>query len=107
MTPEFQEKIFEAFSRADSKRVQKIEGSGLGMAITRYIVDAMEGTIEIHSEPGKGSLFRITLDLAKAQVAEADMSLPECLVLVVDDDARSCEGIGSPWSPWESGQIRQ
>ncbi len=93
MTPEFQEKIFEAFSRADSKRVHKIEGSGLGMAITRYIVDAMEGTIEIHSEPGKGSLFRITLDLAKAQVAEADMSLPECRVLVVDDDARSCEGI--------------
>ncbi len=93
MTPEFQEKIFEAFSRADSKRVQKIEGSGLGMAITRYIVDAMGGSIDIHSEPGKGSSFRITLDLAKAQVAESDMVLPKCRMLVIDDDDRSCDGI--------------
>ena len=93
MTPEFQEKIFEAFSRADSKRVQKIEGSGLGMAITRYIVDAMGGTIDIQSEPGKGSSFRITLDLAKAQVAESDMVLPKCRILVIDDDDRSCDGI--------------
>ncbi len=62
MTPEFQEKIFESFTREDSMRVRKTEGTGLGMAITKYIVDAMEGTIEIHSEIGKGTEFHVVLD---------------------------------------------
>ena len=49
MSPEFQSRIFESFVREDNKRVHKIEGSGLGMAITKYIVDAMDGTIEVQS----------------------------------------------------------
>ncbi len=107
MSPEFQEKIFEAFSRADSKRVQKTEGSGLGMAITKYIVDAMNGTINIQSELGKGSRFHITLDFEKAQVSEVDMVLPNQRMLVVDDDPQLCEstvaalntlGIKSDWA---------
>ncbi len=91
MEPEFLEKIFESFTRADAKRVQKTEGSGLGMAITKYIVDAMGGTIGIQSEPDEGSCFHITLDLEKARIQEADMILPDYRMLVVDDDVQLCE----------------
>lgn len=90
MSPEFQERIFESFVREDSKRVHKTEGSGLGMAITKYIVDAMEGTIEVHSELNKGSQFHITLDLERTEDQEPDMSLPAWDILVVDDDEQLC-----------------
>ncbi len=91
MTPEFQEKIFESFTREDSSRVQKTEGTGLGMAITKYLVDAMGGTIQLQSEQGKGTTFHVTLDLEKATVQEADMILPDWNMLVVDDDQQMCE----------------
>lgn len=91
MSPEFKEKIFESFMREDNARVQKTEGSGLGMAITKYIVDAMKGTIEVESEPGKGSEFHVTLDLEKAFASEAEMRLPEWEALVADDDELLCE----------------
>ena len=91
MTPEFKEKIFESFVREDNARVRRTEGSGLGMTITKYIVDAMGGTIEVDSELGKGTEFHVALDLAKAQVQEADMVLPDWNMLVVDDDRQLCE----------------
>ena len=91
MTPEFQEKIFESFTREDSARVRKTEGTGLGMAITKYIVDTMGGTIEVESELGKGSEFHITLDMEKAEIQESDMILPKWNMLVVDDDKQLCE----------------
>ena len=90
MTPEFQKKIFESFSREDSTRVHKTEGTGLGMAISKYIVDAMEGTIEVHSEVGKGTEFHVILDLEKATVKEEDMVLPSWNMLLVDDDEQLC-----------------
>jgi len=107
MTPEFQKTIFEQFSREQSQQVYKIEGSGLGMAITKAIVDAMKGTIELDSAPGKGSEFHIILDLEKAQVQEADMVLPPWKMLVVDDDEDLCKsailslkeiGISAEWA---------
>ena len=91
MTPEFQAKIFDSFSREDSTRVRKTEGTGLGMAITKYIVDAMGGTIDVESELGKGSEFHVTLDLERAQIQEEDMILPEWNLLVTDDDQQLCE----------------
>ena len=63
MTPEFEEHIFEPFSRAESA-VGKIQGTGLGMAITKNIVDAMGGTIRVESTPGKGSCFYLGLSFA-------------------------------------------
>ena len=91
MTPEFQTKIFESFAREDSARVHKTEGTGLGMSITKYIVDAMGGTIQVQSELGKGSEFHVTLDLEKATTPESDMILPDWNMLVVDDDRQLCE----------------
>lgn len=90
MTPEFQKRIFESFVREDNKRVHKTEGSGLGMAITKYIVDAMEGTIEVHSEINKGSEFHVILDLKRANEEDLHMSLPSWDILVVDDDEQLC-----------------
>jgi len=91
MTPEFREKIFESFVREDTARVHRTEGSGLGMAITKYIMDAMGGTIEVDSELGKGTEFRLALDLEKAETMETDMVLPSWNMLVVDDDRQLCE----------------
>ena len=90
MTPEFMEHIFDSYSRADTKRVQKSEGAGLGMAITKYIVSAMNGTINVESVLDKGSEFHVILDLEKANEQEIDMVLPPWKMLVVDDDEILC-----------------
>ena len=90
MTKEFQQKIFETFSREESSLVSKTEGTGLGMAITKYIIDMMGGYIEIESEPGKGSEFHVTLDLERATVREEDMVLPPWRMLVVDNNEELC-----------------
>ena len=63
MTEDFVQHIFESFAREDSRRVQKIEGTGLGMAITKYIIDAMEGSISVQSQPNVGTEFNIVLDV--------------------------------------------
>lgn len=55
MSEDFKTKIFESFTREDTKRIRKTEGTGLGMAITKYIVDAMDGSIEVESEQEKGT----------------------------------------------------
>ena len=91
MSDAFRKKIFESFTREDSTRVRKTEGTGLGMAITKYIVDAMDGTIEVQSELGKGTEFNVILDLEKAEVQEVDMVLPEWNMLVVDDGEQLCQ----------------
>ncbi|MCI9608919.1 MAG: response regulator [Oscillibacter sp.] len=114
MTPEFKEKIFESFVREDSARVRRTEGSGLGMAITKYIVDAMGGSITVESELGKGSEFHVTLDLQRAETLEEEMILPEWNILVVDDDQQLCEsttaslksiGVKADWTPTAEGAL--
>lgn len=93
MSKEYQEKIFDSFSREDNARVQKTEGSGLGMAITKYIIDAMGGTISVRSKQGKGSEFHIILDLVKAEEREIDTVLPDWDMLVVHEDERLCKNV--------------
>ena len=90
MSPDFLKKIYESYSRADGTRIHKTEGAGLGMAITKYIVDAMEGTIDVQSEPDKGTEFLLTFDFEKSVAVEMDMVLPSWNMLVVDDDELSC-----------------
>ena len=107
MSQEYLGKIYESYSRADGARVHKTEGAGLGMAITKYIVDAMGGHIDIQSEPDKGTEFHVTVNLKKAGTMEADMVLPPWNMLMVDDDEFLCQtatkelkaiGINAEWT---------
>lgn len=90
MSPAFKEKIFDSFEREDTARVRKIEGTGLGMAITKRIVDEMGGDIAVESEQGVGTTFTVTVDLERAG-AQEPMELPAWSLLVVDDDRDLCE----------------
>lgn len=91
MSEEFMEHIFDSFAREDSKRVQKTEGTGLGMAITKYIIDAMGGTIDVKSTQGVGTEFNVVLDFERSEEKEEDMILPDFTMLLVDDDKQLCE----------------
>ncbi len=91
MSEEFREHIFESFTREDNKRIHRTEGTGLGMAITKYIVDAMGGEITVESRQGAGTRFEVILDLQRAVEQIEDMVLPDWIMLVVDDDQQLCE----------------
>lgn len=91
MSPAFLEKIYESYSRADESRIHKTEGAGLGMAITKYIVDAMEGSIAVKSELDKGTEFNLVFDFEKVDALEVNMVLPPWNMLVVDDDKLLCQ----------------
>lgn len=72
MSPEFMKSIFEPFAREKDSRTDKIQGSGLGMAITKQIVDLLGGNISVHSEQGKGSEFRVSLKLKRGYCVKYD-----------------------------------
>ncbi len=91
MSEEFRQHIFESFAREDNKRIHRTEGTGLGMAITKYIVDAMGGEITVKSQQGVGTEFQVVLDLLRAEEQVEDMILPDWIMLVVDDDQPLCE----------------
>ena len=94
MTADYVEHLFESFSREDKLRVHETEGSGLGMAITKYIVDAMDGSIDVKSSPDCGTEFVVTLDVERgaepvlAQTGREQRSekLENLRVLLVDDN---------------------
>jgi len=90
MSEEFQKKIFDTFEREETEYIHHVTGTGLGMSITKAIVDLMNGTIELKSELNKGSQFHIILDLKKGDYKEKDLALPEWNVLVVDDHEQLC-----------------
>ena len=92
MTREFQERIFEPFARAQDSRVNKIQGTGLGMPITRNIVRMMGGDIQVESEPGKGSRFTVTIFLKLQEEAKEDhRAFTDLPILVADDEETACE----------------
>ena len=96
MSEEFREHIFESFTREYSSTVSGIQGTGLGMAITKNIVDLMGGEITVESEEGKGSLFTVTLNLRLAGEpvkSEPIPALSGARVLVVDDDLNTCRSV--------------
>ena len=67
MSADFKDTIFDAFTRAESSMTNKIQGTGLGMAITKNLVEAMGGTIDVESELGQGSCFEVLIDLRIAE----------------------------------------
>ena len=96
MTPEYLETIFDAFTRAENSTTNKVQGTGLGMAITKSIVELMGGTIDVTSQVDKGSLFRVELEL-RIQEGHADRqfwgSRGISRVLVVRGGPRDWESI--------------
>ena len=74
MSDAFKNTVFDAFTRAENSVTNKIQGTGLGMAITRNLVEAMGGTIYVESEPGQGSCFEVLLDLKIAKERSESLS---------------------------------
>ena len=97
MSEEFAQHIFEPFERERTSTVSGIQGTGLGMAITKNIVDLMGGTIEVSSAKGKGTEFTISLSFRKADAPEKIVkefpSLKDGQVLVADDDIDTCVSV--------------
>ena len=96
MSPEFAQKIFEPFERERTSTVSRIQGTGLGMAITKNIVDMMGGTIEVQTEQGKGTEFIIRVPLrpqAEHRPVEKITELEGLKALVVDDDFNTCDSV--------------
>ncbi len=96
MSKEFLEHIFDPFSRESTATVTGIQGTGLGMAITKNIIEMMNGKISVESESGKGSTFTVELSL-KLQDVESNAAkikeLENLRALVVDDDMNTCDSV--------------
>ena len=124
MSADFKDTIFDAFTRAESSMTNKIQGTGLGMAITKNLVEAMGGTIDVESELGQGSCFEVLIDLriaedrfvSSAEQAEKDEPagnvLKEMRFLCAEDNELNWEiasellsdlGVELEWA--EDGQI--
>ena len=96
MSKEFLEHVFEPFERERTSTVSGIQGTGLGMAITKNIVDMMNGTISVESEEGKGSTFTVALQFricAGSVRQEVIPELNELRALVADDDFNTCSSV--------------
>ncbi|MDY3920522.1 MAG: response regulator [Candidatus Limivivens sp.] len=96
MSEEFQKHIFESFSREQTTTVSGIQGTGLGMSITKNIVDMMGGTICVKSEEGKGTEFLVSLDCKLSDNVVKFEPIPElqgARALVVDDDTDTCMSV--------------
>ncbi len=96
MSQEFAKTVFDPFTRERNSTVSGIQGTGLGMAITKNIVDMMGGTISVETEQGKGSEFTVVLELRFVDSAPELCTLSELqgfYALVVDDDLVSCQSV--------------
>ena len=96
MRKEFLPKLFDAFSQEDSSSTNRYGSTGLGMAITRSIIELMGGTISVESEKNKGTTFTVTItlidcDRKNAEKEEDTLRPHEMCVLVIDDDPIACE----------------
>ena len=96
MSPEFAKKIFEPFERERTSTVSRIQGTGLGMAITKNIVDMMGGTIEVQTAQGKGTEFIVCVPMraqTEQRPVEKITELEGLKALVVDDDFNTCDSV--------------
>ncbi len=96
MSKEFVSHIFEPFEREKSSTISGIQGTGLGMAITKNIVDLMNGTITVESEQGKGTEVSVGFTFRLHSGAKEPQDIPDlhnCRALVVDDDFNTCDSV--------------
>ncbi len=96
MSKEFVSHIFEPFEREKNTTLSGIQGTGLGMAITKNIVDMMNGTIDVKSEQGVGTEFTVSFTFRLNAEEKEPLDIPElknCRALVVDDDFNTCDSV--------------
>ncbi len=97
MSEQFRDHIFEAFERERTSTISKIQGTGLGMSITKSIVDMMDGNITVESEQGKGSEFTVELDFRiNTDTEPVNMTIEKLKgahALVADDDFNTCDSV--------------
>ena len=93
MTPEYLDTIFDAFTRAENSTTNKVQGTGLGMAITKSIVELMGGSIEVFSVVDQGSLFRVELELRVADRHMEELKAQDAGVPVPELEENSLEGL--------------
>ena len=96
MDPGFARHVFEPFERESTTTVSRIQGTGLGMAISKNIIDMMGGSIEVHTQKGKGTEFIVRLELrlqSERKVVERIQELEGLRALVVDDDFNTCDSV--------------
>ncbi len=86
MSKEFQANMYDSFSRANPVNHGEVQGTGLGLTISKTMIELMNGTIDCESEIGKGTKFTVTLDLPVAEKVMDDLILPPMEVLLADDD---------------------
>ena len=95
MSEEFLETLFDAFTQEDSSNTTKYGSSGLGMAITKSLVDMMNGQIDVKSKKNEGTTFTVTVTLEQSerqtQMSDEDIDPTKMKVLVVDNDSVACE----------------
>ena len=96
MSEDFVARIFEPFERERNSTISGIQGTGLGMAITKNIVDMMNGTIKVESEQGAGTEFIVSFMFRLSEESKESPDIPElknCRALVVDDDFNTCDSV--------------
>lgn len=114
MKADFLNEIFTTFAREQDSRVNKVEGIGLGMAITRQIVEIMEGQIDVRSKDGKGTEFRVTLPLDISREEESDWIMCTPVLLAGGDEGQAKEtvsmlkqkGVKADWAADVPGALR-
>lgn len=108
MSPEFMKNIFKPFEREQDSRIDKVQGSGLGMAITKQIVDMLGGTIDVESKEGEGTTFTVKIDIERAEDAPnvnrrldgigvlvvGSVSVTENIISVLDELGAQAESAG-------------
>lgn len=102
MSDEYQKTIFEPFTRENDSRIDTIQGSGFGMTVTKNMVDLMNGTIEVQSKQGEGSVFTVTIDLEYSKPKTEPKTFPNTETLLVCSE----EGVGRTRKIWDSLEIK-
>ncbi len=106
MTEEMQGRLFQQFEQADASVAKYHGGSGLGLSITKYLVEAMNGSIDVKSDFGSGTVFKVRLPIEVSELTEeVILDITNQKAFIVDDDSSTCEYISKIFDSWKVENI--